>query len=490
MVDWRDRRVLIIGAARQGMALARFLVKHGARVVISDLRDRAELRVEVEALQDIPKIRHPVEWAFGGHPLSLLEGVELVSLSGGVPASIPLAIAARKRGIRLTNDSQIFLEQAPCTVIGITGSSGKTTTTALVGEIAEAWLAELKKPDTEHQIPQVWVGGNIGTPLIASLDEIGPSDLAVMELSSFQLELMDISPQIAAVLNVTPNHMDRHRTMQEYSAIKARILDFQSPKDVAILGREDPVAWNMAQNVHGRCISFGFGEPESHQEGTFMVADDIYLRLAGTAGDQKLMERTDIRLRGEHNLLNVLAACAIAAGAGISGTAMRIGVRNFEGVPHRLEFVRKWQGADWYNDSIATAPERAMAAIRSFDQPLILLSGGRDKDLPWDDFASLVVERVKHAILFGEAAEKILRAIEAARVRVELGSPAGNESTAIASLRTVTHCADLGEAVARANKLVETGDIVLLAPGGTSFDEFNDFEERGECFVRLVKNLA
>jgi len=490
MADWQDRKVLIIGAARQGLALARYLAIHGARVLISDLRPASELSAEQASLREIPKASHPVEWYCGGHPLSLLEGVNLVSLSGGVPANIPLAIEATKRGIELTNDSQIFLENAPCKVIGITGSSGKTTTTALVGEIAKTWF-EFHEITPAHTLKRrVWVGGNIGTPLIASLDKMRLADLAVMELSSFQLELMHVSPQIAAVLNVTPNHMDRHGTMEVYREIKARILRFQSADDVAILGREDPIAWDMAQNVHGRCISFGRSEPESGQEGTFMVSDQLYLRLAGTEDDQKLMERSDIRLRGEHNLINVLAACAIASAAGIPNVAMRKGVQGFEGVPHRLEFVRTWHGADWYNDSIATAPERAMAAIRSFERPILLLTGGRDKDLPWDDFASLVVKRVKHAVIFGEAAEKPSQAIESARSKTGILSPAGEPQNAKNGLQTITRCSDLRGAVETASLLVEPGDIVLLSPGGTSYDEFKDFEERGVCFVRLVKNLT
>jgi UDP-N-acetylmuramoylalanine--D-glutamate ligase len=309
------------------------------------------------------------------------------------------------------------------------------------------------------------VGGNIGSPLIAYVSEMRPGDLAVMELSSFQLEIMTRSPQVAAVLNVTPNHFDRHETMEAYAAAKSRILANQAHGDSAILGREDPGAWGMANQVQGKLYSFGLNRPES-EAGTYVRGDDLYYTDGIT--DTWIMSRSSVLMRGEHNLLNVLAACAIAAATGLPVEAMRAGVEGFTGVPHRLELVRHWGGADWYNDSIATAPERAMAAIRSFTEPIILLVGGRDKDLPWGEFAALVRERVDHLILFGEAAGKIARAM-------------GDYP--------YVSCANLQDAVKAAVRLVEPGDVVVLSPGGTSFDEFTDFEERGLCFKQLVMSL-
>jgi len=301
--------------------------------------------------------------------------------------------------------------------------------------------------------------------LVAYLDEMQPGDLAVMELSSFQLEIMTRSPQIAVILNISPNHLDRHGTMQAYTAAKRRILDYQGAADVAVLGRDDPGAWGLADAVKGRLISFGLDAPESGT-GTYVSGEDLFYMKDGM--QTWIMRRSSVLLRGEHNLLNVLAACATAAAAGLPVKAMRAGVEGFKEVPHRLEFVRRWGGADWYNDSIATAPERSMAAIRSFDEPIILLAGGRDKDLPWEDFAALVRQRVDHLILFGEAVEKIARAV-------------GDHP--------YTRCTNLREAIQVAVRLVEPGDVVLLSPGGTSFDEFRDFEERGECFRQLVMSL-
>jgi UDP-N-acetylmuramoylalanine--D-glutamate ligase len=457
--DWRGRRVVVLGLARQGKALARFLAEGGAHVVVSDIKAPDALAGQREELGDLP-----IEFALGGHPPELIEDADLVCLSGGVPADLPLATQARERGIPLSNDSQVFLEACPAATIGITGSAGKTTTTALVGRMAEAELAGSGR--------HAWVGGNIGRPLLADLPAMGRDDWVVLELSSFQLELMNVSPRVAAVLNLTPNHLDRHHTMEAYTAAKVRILTFQKPEEVAVLGRDDAGAWALRSYVRGRLLSFGWEAP-SEGEGTFLSNDQIWLRLEGR--EAPICPIGAVELRGMHTLLNVAAACAIAAGAGFSPRAMGAGIRGFTGVPHRLEFVRRVNGVDWYNDSIATAPERSMAAIRAFDEPLVLLAGGRDKDLPWEAFGDLVCRRVDHLVLFGEAAGKILRAVEAART--------GDRPF------TLDGCPGLEAAVATAARVAEPGDVVLLAPGGTSFDEFADFVERGERFRALVEAL-
>ncbi len=473
-MDWNGKQVIIIGAARQGLALARYLLLHGARVTITDRKTREELEDGSGDLQAISAKTRSVEWVLGENPASLVDEADWVFVSGGVPLTNPIIVAAMEKGIPVSNDSQLFMEVVPCTVVGITGSAGKTTTTSLVGEIAQ-----------RSNLPaKVWVGGNIGVPLIDYVDEMQPEDLAVVEFSSFQLELMNRSPQVAAVLNITPNHLDRHESMDAYSAIKARIVDFQGPGDMAVLGRDDPGSWKLAERVHGRLFSFGIQPPDTRQpgrEGTYVRGEILCLglaqRLSGKLEETPIINRDRIRLRGEHNLANVLAACAIAAAAGLPVFAMQEAVDNFQGVPHRLEYVRTWRGADWYNDSIATAPERAIAAIRSFSEPLILLAGGRDKNLPWEEFAALVSQRVDHLILFGESVDKILGAVQAA------------ESTQAQSKLTITCCPGLREAVQKAAEVVQPGDVVLLAPGGTSFDEFKDFEERGVCFSQWVNEL-
>jgi UDP-N-acetylmuramoylalanine--D-glutamate ligase len=473
MADWAGRKVLVVGAARQGIALARYLSRHAAQVTLTDQKTSENLADAAAALADLP-----IRWALGGHPTSLLDDCDLVCPSGGVSLDLPLIAEARRRGIQLSNDSQIFLEIAPCKVIGITGSAGKTTTTTLVWRMANA---ALRGQDSEAG-GKIFLGGNIGIPLISVVDEMTAGDLAVMELSSFQLEIMTCSPQVAAVLNITPNHLDRHGTMEAYTAAKARILEFQTPAGVAVLGRDDPGAWRLAVKARGRVFTFGIKPPPEARPGQIEACTycrDGSLYLWDGQSETELMPRSVIRLRGEHNLLNVLAACAISAAAGLPGEVMRAGVDGFNGVAHRLEFVRHWGGADWYNDSIATAPERAMAAIRSFNEPLVLLIGGRDKHLPWDEFAVLARQRVDHLVLFGEMADLVEKALTSA------GKGA----------YTLVKCASLRDAVQAAARIVQPSHpapfagAVLLSPGGTSFDEFRDFEERGEAFRKWVNEL-
>ncbi len=459
--DWNGLRVVILGAARQGLALARFLVRRGAVVTISDKKPADQLGDALRSLEGLP-----VRWALGGHPLEILDGADLLCLSGGVPLDQPIVFEARRRSIPLSNDSQVFMEAVNCRqVIGITGSAGKTTTTTLVGRMAKAAV----KPPSK-----AWVGGNIGQPLIEYLDEIQPQDTVVLELSSFQLELMTACPQVAAILNITPNHLDRHRDMQAYTAAKARILSFLVLQDSAVLGREDPGAWSLASEVRGRLFSFGTARPPAGEPGVFV--QEGWICFQQDVQVEALVPLSLVALRGRHNLLNVLAACAIAAAAGFDARAMQAGIEGFTGVPHRLELVCGVRGAAWYNDSIATAPERTIAAIQSFEEPLVLLLGGRDKNLPWDELASLVHRRVDHVVVFGEAGPKILQAL-------------GEQQPGRRPF-TLSYCPSLHQAVLAASEVAEKGDVVLLSPGGTSFDEFKDFEERGERYRQWVKQLT
>jgi UDP-N-acetylmuramoylalanine--D-glutamate ligase len=462
MTDWTGTRVLILGAARQGQALARWLARHGARVILSDKRGETDLQPARQALAGLP-----VEWALGGHPLELLDRTDVLCLSGGVPLTLPIVIEAQQRGIPLSNDTQIFMEVAPCKTVGVTGSAGKTTTTALLGKMAEAAYAE--------KAGQAFTGGNIGDPLINYVDEMSPADLAILEISSFQLDQMDISPDVAAILNITPNHLDRHGTMEAYTAAKARLLDFQNKDDVAILGRDDPGAWNLRERVKGRLFSFGLTDLSMDQSGTY-VRDGLYHLRDGNAYILLPIQNV-IRLRGDHNRLNVLAAITIGHAAGLSLDAMLEAIENFHGVPHRLELVRELHGVKWYNDSIATAPERTIVDIRSFDEPIVLMLGGKDKDLPWEDLAALVHERVDHVVVFGQAAEKILGAL-------------GSANPGAKRPYSIDHCSELKEAVQQAAEVAESGDVVLFSPGGTSFDQFNDFAERGEWFRKWVQELS
>ncbi len=459
-VQWNGKRALILGAARQGLALARYLARHGAAVTLNDRRSPDQMQTEMAAMADTG-----ITWSLGAHPLELLQPApDLLCLSGGIPLENPLVQEALRRGIPLSNDTQIFLQAAPCKTLGITGSAGKTTTTTLVGRMAQQ----------SAQYRRVWVGGNMGDPLINYVDEMTEADLAVLEISSFQSELLTVSPEIAAILNITPNHLDRHGTMEAYTAAKARLLDFQSPGAAAILNRDDEISWGLRDRRKGRLLSFGFSPLREGEEGVYEESNRFFLNQNGKT--ERLPLEDAIELRGEHNRLNVMAACAIAAAAGCNAEAMRAGVSGFKGVAHRLEFVRTWRGAHWYNDSIATAPERTLAAIRSFGGPLILLLGGRDKNLPWEALAQVVRQRVDHVVIFGEAREKIETAL-GARV---LGSKPY-------SITRVNTCR---EAVLAASRLAQPGFVVLFSPGGTSYDEFKDFEERGERFREWVLEFS
>jgi len=460
MTNWQGKNVLILGAARQGQAMARYLAGKNCHVILNDKRTPEDLGDVVGNLSNLG-----VEWVLGDHPLALLDRVDVVCLSGGIPLSLPIVKAAIERGLPLTNDSQIFMESVKALVIGITGSAGKTTTTTLVGRIAQESLQSPAK---------AWVGGNIGLPLVEYLEEIKPQDSVILELSSFQLEQMTISPQIAAVLNITPNHLDRHLSMEAYSAAKTRILQFQSGSDIAVLNREDQGSWSLNQQVKGSLVSFGLQRPGNTGTSTFVENGSIFLQKDGLVTE--IMPVSEVLLRGKHNLVNILAAVVISAVAGFPLEAMRSAIAQFKGAEHRLEFVREHNGISWVNDSIATAPERTMAGIDSFDEPLILLLGGRDKDLPWGELSARIHHRVKHVIIFGEATAKIAKAI---------GKPQPGDV-----LQKVFTTPLMSDALAEAAKQAEPGDVVLLSPGCTSYDAFRDFEEKGNYFKKWVNKLT
>jgi UDP-N-acetylmuramoylalanine--D-glutamate ligase len=462
-MDFVGERVTIIGLAREGTALARFLAERGAIVTVSDLKKEEELQENITKLKGLP-----IRFVLGGHPREVLGQTDVLFLSPGVPLEAPIVVEAKRRGIPISSETRLFTELCPAPIIGVTGSSGKTTTVSLVGQMLKASGF------------RTWVGGNIGRPLIGHLGEIGPTDKAVMELSSFQLEIMEWSPPIAAILNITPNHLDRHPSMEAYTEAKLNIVRFQQPGDVAILGYD--LIFNTQYpipNLQSRILSFSLREEVN--QGAFLrdgKAGAIIIRLGDT--EQRICSADEIKLLGRHNLENVLAACAIAGVAGASRQAMADVATTFEGVEHRLELVRELGEAPavrYYNDSIATSPERTVAALRSFDQPIVLLAGGRDKHLPWDEMARLTLEKVRHLVLFGEAAPIIEKAMREARYKRQ-------------EARCRIHkCVTLEEAVEVAAREAQPGDVVLLAPGGTSFDAFSDFAQRGRRFRELVKAL-
>ncbi|MGH2593285.1 MAG: UDP-N-acetylmuramoyl-L-alanine--D-glutamate ligase [Anaerolineae bacterium] len=484
-LEVEGRRVVVLGLARQGTALARWLAGQGAQVTVSDAKPASALGDALRFLEGLS-----IRFELGGHPLSLLDQCDLLCLSGGVPIDRPIVIEALKRGVPLANDAQLFVERCPATIIGITGSAGKTTTTALVGEMARS-AGPLR---ATQERTSVWVGGNIGNPLIGDLNSIAKSDVVVMELSSFQLEIMTSSPPVAAVLNVTPNHLDRHPSMEAYIAAKARILDFQSPQDTAVLGYDDPVARSLASRVRGKVRFFAGDSPLRSAAGIFEsrlphtgVKDGHVVLVEGRA--VRVCALSDIRLRGDHNVLNVLAACALADAVGIPTEAMREAIIGFRGVAHRLQRVRELNGVTYYDDSIATAPERLVAAIQAFHEPIVLLAGGRDKHLPWTEAAEVISRRVRQLILFGEMAELVEKAVSVSATAPSAPLRGSSGAASHKLLEGVHRVESLADAVKKAAEVARPGDVVLLAPGGASFDAFKDFAERGDTFQEYVRAL-
>lgn len=464
--ELNGKRILILGFGRQGMALANWLPTLGAQVVVNDKKTAAELGIN-------PTAYPGVRFRLGKHSASLLRNADLVCISGGIPMDLPIVQEAIKRDIPLTNDAQLFLERCPAPVIGITGSAGKTTTTSLVADMVR--LAGYK----------TWVGGNIGEVLLDDLREISKDDVVVMELSSFQLELMQSSPQVAAILNITPNHLDRHKTMEAYVSAKANILRHQRPDDIAVLNADDPVLNALEAAVVGELVTFS--DRTMVANGAFGVGNRMV--LAGAASfdysPHVLCQREEIPLRGDHNVRNVLAAAAIAGSLGLAADrpgippeTIREAILNFQAVSHRLEIVREVNGVTYINDSIATAPERLVAALRSFQEPLVLLLGGADKDLPWDEALHLALQKSRHIVLFGKDGEKQVTR-KAMRILNLMG----------ATSRFVSQVETLYEAVEKAASLAQAGDVVLLSPGGTSYDAYPDFAARGEHFRQLVNGL-
>jgi UDP-N-acetylmuramoylalanine--D-glutamate ligase len=438
------QRSLVIGLAREGLDLTRFLLRHGASVTVTDQKPLDQLAEAVRQLGDRPVYR------LGGHSLDDLTDIDVVYASPGVPPEHPLLTAARARGMGISSLVELFFALCPAPILGITGSAGKTTTTALEGDIFRAAGRD------------VFVGGNIGRPLLGELEHITPSSWVVMELSSFQLEPLQVSPHIAVVTNVTPNHLDRHPSMEAYWAAKGQILAHQSPSDWAVLNADD--LWSQRYRANGRMLRFSL---EGTVEGAYLAGRQLMLL------GEPLLTVADVPLRGRHNLANVLAACAAAHAAGIERPAMGAAVRSFNGVAHRLQVVGERHGVRYVDDSIATAPERSIAALEAFDEPVVLISGGRDKHLPMQDWAKLIVRRCRHVVLLGEMAELVEGAIR--------------ESDPLYA--ALSRARSMDEAVSQAARAARSGDVVLLSPGGTSFDMYTDFEERGRDFARAVSEF-
>jgi UDP-N-acetylmuramoylalanine--D-glutamate ligase len=469
--NWHARRATVLGLAREGTAVVRFLASEGAEVTASDLKSSEALSGPLSELEGLP-----VSYRLGGHPLDILDA-DVVFVSPGIPLDAPIVAEARRRGVPLCSESRLFCRLCPAPIVGITGSSGKTTTSTMASQMIRA------------AGKRVHLGGNIGSPLLDRLAQMRPTDVVVAELSSFQLDffgpVLDAepggelggmlfppggwSPPVAAVLNITANHLDRHPTMGSYVAAKAKIVRYQRPEDHALLNGDDPVARELERQCAGQVAFFSLARPVT--KGAYLQGQTLMLVQGGQ--EQPVCAAAEVRLRGRHNLANVLAACAVSSLMGASPSQMAGVVRTFGGVEHRLEPVRELAGVWYYNDSIATSPERAVAALNSFTEPVVLLAGGRDKHLPWEAWAETVGRKAVQVILFGEAValiESVLRHLEDA-------APPAQRAVSLA------------EAVELARAAARPGQVVLFSPGGTSFDAFHDYEARGRAFKQLVNAL-
>jgi UDP-N-acetylmuramoylalanine--D-glutamate ligase len=458
----RDRKVTVVGLAKSGVAVARLLAREGARLTLTDRRTEAELAAPLAALDGVPARR-----AFGGHDRAHFEDADLVVVSPGVPLAIPEIAFARARGVPVWGEIELAARFLPGTpVVAVTGTNGKSTTTALAG----ALFARDRRTFT---------GGNLGTPLAEHVLSGAAADVVVLELSSFQIEgLVALRPEVAAVLNVTPDHLDRYADVEAYAVAKARLFGFQEPGDLAVANARDDRALAMAAASRGELFTFGFGLPApasirdpGGEPGP--AGAELLFSPAPGAGDPEHYLVRSRALRGRHNRENAMAAVLCARLLGVPGDAVQAGLDAFPGLPHRLELVAEREGVEWVNDSKATNVDSTLVGLAAFPAGtprLVLIMGGRGKGAPYAPLRPLFPERVKALLTIGE---------DAPRVEAELGDLCPTEG-----------CRTLPEAVRRAARLAAAGDVVLLSPACASYDQFRNYEERGDAFRRLAAEPA
>ena len=453
----RGKKVTVVGLGIEGVDLVRYLAAQGAQVTASDARPADRLAHRLRELNGVP-----VRFSLGQNAVADTVSADTVFVSQGVPLDIPALRAAQQKGIPFSSMTRLFLELCPGPVVGITGSSGKTTVTSLVGDM----FAAAGRPHA--------VGGNIGVGLLALLDRLTPETWVTVEISHTQLELVDRSPHVACILNVTPNHLDRY-AWPDYVALKHKILAYQGAGDLAVLNYEDDVTRKTAGDAAGEVLFFAL-EAEPPGDGAFLRDGAVVCRRGGH--QTAVLRASEVPLRGRHNLGNVLAAVAVGTACELPPPDMASAVRAFRPAPHRLELVASVGGVDYYNDSIATTPERTLAGLRSFEEPVVLLLGGREKHLPLEEMAAEACRRCRAVVVFGEAAPVLENALRAAA-----------EELASVQRPQMLRAGTLAEAVSAASSAARPGDVVLLSPACTSFDAFENFEQRGEEFRRLVLAL-
>jgi UDP-N-acetylmuramoylalanine--D-glutamate ligase len=448
LMELNGKRVLVVGLGKSGVASALFLKAHGARVTVSDTKSGDELRNEIPVLLD-----HGITVETGGHGDRTFRGQDLIVVSPGVPVDAPPLVQARALGENVIGEIELAAQFLPGPLVAITGSNGKTTTTTLAGEIM-----------TASGFPAL-VGGNIGTPAISLAERANPETVIVLEISSFQLEtIQTFRPKIAIVLNVTPDHLDRHRTFDVYVDAKARIFENQQGSDFAVLNADDLTCVPMAART--RAQVFWFSRQKEVPQGAWVRNGALVFRDG--AGQREILQVSEIPLKGAHNLENVLAAVCAGALMGCAPEKIRQAVRDFKAVEHRLEFVATIRGVDYYNDSKATNVDATIKALESFPANIHLILGGKDKGSDYTVLNDLLRQRVKRVYTIGAAAAKIESQIKA----------------------EVVHAETLENAIRKANAAAESGDVVLLAPACASFDQFKNYEHRGQVFKEIVRGLA
>ena len=447
------KRVAVVGAGVSNVPLIGLLLEAGACVSVHDRRSRAQLGAQAD------------EWQARGAVLRLGEDYldtldcEVLFRTPSLLPVHPALVRAAQRGVRITSEMEAFFAVCPCRTIAVTGSDGKTTTSTLIAETLRAAGR------------RVHLGGNIGRPLLSEAPAMRPDDVAVLELSSFQLHSMVCRPDTALITNLSPNHLDIHPDLDDYITAKKQIFRFQGPGDTLVLNREDALCASFAAEAGARVHWFGRGGPV---ENGVWLADGVLWR-AENGRTERLLAASEIRLPGEHNVSNCMAAFA-AVGALADAEACRTVARGFGGVAHRLEQVRTLEGVRFCNDSIASSPTRTIAGLRAFDRPVILIAGGHDKHLCFDELAEEIVRRVKRLYLTGETAQAIAAAVYAAP---------GYDAARL----PVTVLDGFRETVLAAAADAEPGDTVLLSPACSSFDRFRNFDERGNTFKKIVNEL-
>ena len=449
----KGRRVSMLGIGLSNTALAKTFAAKGAKVTAHDRRGRDKLGDVAGELDNAG-----VGLSLGENYLKNLDA-DIIFRTPGMKFDLPELAAARRAGAAVTSEMEVFFDLCPCRIIAVTGSDGKTTTTTIITEMLK------KQGITAH------LGGNIGRPLLPEIENIKPQDIAVAELSSFQLISMRKSPDIAVITNVTPNHLDMHKDMEEYIAAKKNIILHQNAFGRAVLNLDNDITRGMRGETRGACVMFSRRQKVAY--GSFLDGETLcYRDRAGTA---EIMDIRDIVIPGMHNVENYLAAISAAFGI-VNPENMREVARTFRGVEHRIEFIRELDGVKYYNDSIATTPTRTMAGLSAFNQKVILIAGGYDKNIPFGVLGPAVTDKVKTLILLGVTADKIEDSVKKAP-----GYKAGNPE--IVRVKT------LEEAVKAARGAARGGDIVTLSPACASFDMFRNFETRGEAFKEIVNSL-